>query len=437
MPADWTISFVEHRNSGSILGWNLESPQPGPVASASDKVRFRGWFLVHGGPGRVTVSHSGVVLADLAADLTRPDVARTHCENLADSPLMECCGFDLVVPRRIGPYRLEASGVGPDGGVMVFDILDRLGGPYALIGRDRQLFLGGDTNDSVGQFTESRTLPEGSALSWAANFAAMKGWEADLGLRMALLVAPAKEEILSEAFPIPRATRTVLDDFRIHFAAHGPIVPIHELRAQRQFTYSETDTHWTDQGASIAARAVLKHWDMDEAALAALPQEFRVRQRQGDLGVKLQPRRASYELAFAQNPDRFLVFDNGVNNNGCIRLWQNPDAALPGSCLIFGDSFGTNFAQSLVGVFGQVAYAYRPAAFCPVLADMLTPGHVILQITQRFLHGSPDRRETIFDIAAIKIKSLPEAERGAVTERLRAQADGAFAALATAHLARL
>ncbi|MCP9835635.1 hypothetical protein KBY95_15055 [Cyanobium sp. Aljojuca 7A6] len=320
---------------------------------------------------------------------------------------------------------------------MVFDILDLQCGPYALIGKDRQLFLGGDSNDSVGQFTERRIVPERSAISWAANFAAMKAWETEYGMRMSLLIAPAKEEIFPNYFPFPRASRTVLDDFRFRFAANNPVVPIHELRAQRQFAYCETDTHWTDHGATLAAKAVLKHWGMDETIIGELPQEFVSRQRHGDLGVKLEPHRASYQLVFAKDPDRLLVFDNGVRNQGCIRMWKNPDAPLPNSCLIFGDSFGTNFAQSLTGVFSQVTYAYRPASFCTTLSGMLNPSHVILQITQRFLHGSPDRRETIFDTAATKINSLPDAERQALTRSFFAQADGPFSALISSHLERL
>jgi hypothetical protein len=62
---------------------------------------------------------------------------------------------------------------------------------------------------------------------------------------------------------------------------------------------------------------------------------------------------------------------------------------------------------------------------------------VILQITQRFLHGSPERRGSLFETAATKIRALPEAEAKAVTDRLHAAADGPFEALVAAHLDRL
>lgn len=435
MSADWAITLIEHANAKDILGWNFESPLAGSEAGGADsdyKVRFRGWFLAPGGPGRITLSQGGTVLVEEAADTLRPDVARARIADPAARQSMERCGFDISVPRGLGPFRLQVQTAPQPGlpqAMMAFDILDRNGGPYALLGSHRQLFLGGDTNDSVGQFTQSRSLPDGSFRSWQANFAAMRNWETSMGLRMGFLVAPAKEEVYTDCYPFPRAERTLLDDFRRRFIDGGAVVPLHELRAQRQFAYCETDTHWTDYGATIAARAMLKSWGMQGAADAGLPQAFCVRQRQGDLGVKLTPRRANYEMMFGENPDATLVFDNGVRNQGCMRVWDNPVAPVKSGCLVFGDSFGTNFAQALAGVFARVTYVYRPAGFDAGLAAILKPGHVILQITQRFLHGSPDRRSSLFETAATKIAALPECERAVAVAGLAKAALGPFAPL--------
>ena len=439
MPANWTLTRTKYLQSDDILGWNLESPQPGPEAGdkLGPNVRFRGWLLTESGAGRVVVTQGGTVLADMRPDLSRPDVIRARLPDGMPRPGMERCGFDVTLPRRPGPYRLEVHTARPAGAAIVFDILDTEAGPYALEGGNRMLFLGGDSNDSITQFTKTQSLSDASLRSWQANFAAMQTWQATFNIQIVLLVAPAKEEIFPEFFPLPRARQTILDDFRRKFADKPMLAPIHALRAQRQFTYCETDTHWTDHGASIAAREVLRYWQIDEKAVDALPQQFRVHQRQGDLGIKLDPRRASYELVFAEDPDRFLVFDNGVRNQGCIRVWRNPAAALHSGCLIFGDSFGTNFAQSLTGVFAEVVYAYRPAGFDPVLVGLVRPSHVILQITQRFVHGAPERSGSVFDTAVAKIKALPKAEQEHAITRLRAAAQGPCATLIAPHLERL
>lgn len=434
MPATWDISLSIQKNEGAILGWNLESPQPGADPAVAGEVRFKGWLLSEGGtPGQITLSQGGSVLAECAADLARPDVVRARMAAKPDTPVKERCGFDITVPRRLGIYRLRAQA---GKALMEMDILDTTGGPFALVGENRHLFLGGDSNDSIGQFTQNRPLPESSILAWGENFAAMRRWEAEFDLRCAFLVAPSKEEVFAEFYPYPRVKRTVLDEFRTRFSDAGAIAPVWELRAQRNFAYSETDTHWTDQGATIAARAVLKAWGMEVGA-KSLPTEFRVHQRQGDLGIKLEPRRASWELVFADPPDVRKVFDNGVQNNGCLRLWRNPDAPRTGCCLVLGDSFGTNFAQSLTSVFSEVAYAYRPAAFDPALVRLLRPSHVILQITQRFLHGHPDLRTTLFETAGDKIAALPGDKRGPVVDHLTQALDGPFAALSRPVLDRL
>src|SRR5690606_38353787 len=110
---------------------------------------------------------------------------------------------------------------------------------------------------------------------------------------------------------------------------------------------------------------------------------------------------------------------------------------VPGGCLILGDSFGTNFAQALTSVLSRADFAYRPAGLAPVLVGLVKPPHVILQITQRFLHGAPERRGTLFDTAAAKIQALPDDERTALTDRLRGQVDGPVSALVAEHLNRL
>lgn len=427
MTSDWSIVPISRRNGGGILGWNLESPTQGSDVTAIS-IRFRGWFLTRAGGGRITISNRGTALASVEANLPRPDVVRTKTVDTQAKQTLERCGFDLVVPRKAGVYRLDA--LEPGGDSFSFEIVDRNEGPYAVIGGNRHLFLGGDSNDSVGQFTEERRLSEASIQSWMKNFTNMRTWEAQYGLRCAFLVAPAKEEIFPDFYPRPRANHTVLDDFRTKFVDAGIVLPLWELRAQRNFAYSETDTHWTDQGATIAAEAVLKSWSMIEEVRAALPRDFRVLQRQGDLGIKVDPPRASYDLVFADDMNARLVFDNGVHNHGCLRVWRNIEAPVKASCMVFGDSFGTNLAMALTSVFAEVSYAYRPAAFDARMVEILKPSYVVLQITQRFLHGSPDLRASIFDTAMNKLHTLPVSKRADAIAALHTAARRGFAMLA-------
>ena len=67
-----------------------------------------------------------------------------------------------------------------------------------------------------------------------------------------------------------------------------------------------------------------------------------------------------------------------------------------------------------------MVYAYQPAGFDPVLVDIVRPDRVLLQITQRFLHGSPATGKRVFDSTRRKFDAMPTESRAALRERLAA-----------------
>jgi hypothetical protein len=290
------------------------------------------------------------------------------------------------------------------------------GQPYATRGRMGDLFLAGDSNDSVGQFTENRGLSPNATAAWENVFCRFPVWRQEFGLaQVSLLIAPAKEEIRREYYPFARAKRTVLDDFMSRFGGSGVTLPKWELWHRRDLAWSCTDTHWTDYGATVAAGAVLRAWGLPTTNL---PESFRVRQRIGDLGNKVNPQVSSYELAFLSEVGARLVFDNGITNQGNIRVFRNPAAPQPKTLLIFGDSFGTNLAQAFSGVFSMVTYAYQPAGFDPLLTEAVKPEYVLLQITQRFLHGHPATGKSVFAMANRKLSEMSTQLRDDLLNRL-------------------
>lgn len=419
----WTVTRQDHSPEGAVdLAWLAE-----PTEDAAGQLIFVG-CIAAGGPVRICIRHAGDVLAEGTA-----------------AP-----GFQAAVPLRSGCYEILAETAG--GLRLVWEASDSAtegfartgmltppqagpaagpeGQPFALLGRMGQLFLGGDSNDSIGQFTESRSLSERNAAGWASTFRQFPGWQKVHGLaRLSLLIAPAKEEILREYYPLPRSSRTVLDDFVTRFRDPAPILPKWELWNRRDLAWSRTDTHWTDYGAAVAAGAVLKAWGLPATGPeSGLPETWRLRQRIGDLGNKVQPPVASHELTFLPEVAARLVFDNGVTNQGNVRLYRHPQAPQPGRLLIFGDSFGTNLAEAFSGGFAEVAYAYQPAGFDPELVAALRPDHVLLQITQRFLHGQPATGKRVLAKAREKIAAMPEDKRAALLARLAAE-PAEFAAL--------
>lgn len=150
--------------------------------------------------------------------------------------------FALSVPHRRGVYRIEARHA--SGACRRWDLADRRDGPHALTGGQGQLFLGGDSNDSTGQFTEPRKLSETVRLGWARIFDLIPHWRDSFGLAgLGVLVAPAKEEIFRDCYPRPRAQHTVVDDFLTVFADRGVIFPKWLLWNRRELAYSRSDSH--------------------------------------------------------------------------------------------------------------------------------------------------------------------------------------------------
>lgn len=278
------------------------------------------------------------------------------------------------------------------------------GKPYAISGRMGDLFLAGDTNDSVGQFTENRRLSPSAAAAWENVFSSFPIWQRKFSLeKISLLISPAKEEIRREYYPFSRAKNTLLDDFLNRFRGENFIFPKWELWGRRDLAYSNTDTHWTDFGATAAALALLKSWKLP---VAGLPEAFKIVQRIGDLGNKVRPELSSFELCFLSDVNERLVFDNKISNQGNIKVFKNDSATVDEKILIFGDSFGTNLSFALSGCFSRVFYAYQPAGFDPDFIDLVRPKYVLLQIAQRFLHGQAATGKSILLKAQEKSDNL-------------------------------
>lgn len=370
----------------------------------------------------------------LAGHVERGDSATTITVEQAGVPLIKTTaepGFCCKIPLRQGIYMLSLWHGGER--LRQWEILSaerrsasilekgnlsstEKGEPYAIPGRMGDLFLAGDTNDSVGQFTENRNLSAAATAAWSTVFNFLPVWCKKYNLlQSSLLIAPAKEEIRRDYYPFPRASRTLLDDFITRFRDRGVIFPKWELWGRRDLAWSYTDTHWTDYGATVAAGAVLKAWGLSTDGLPVL---FTVRQRIGDLGIKVSPNVASHELCFMPEVETLKVFDNGIANHGNIRIYRNSSAPLKNRLLIFGDSFGTNLTEAFSGVFSDVTYAYQPAGFDPDLVEIIRPQHVLLQITQRFLHGHPATYSSVIEMAKRKISAMPTELRCEFLKRL-------------------
>ena len=400
-----------------------------PLPIGDDRLVFSGHVANPGDGVTVSIRHGGDIVATCLANP----------------------GFIVDVPARKGVFHVEIPVRQEQGRDVVcrWEVVDQerqdmalvgmvqrgvpasvppTGTGQALLGRMGQLFLVGDTNDSVGQFTRSGSLSDASVTGWSYMFSKMPEWQDEFGIdKIMLMVAPAKEEVLRDYYPFRRALNTAFDDFMKRFGDQPVLMPRWELWNRRQLCYGATDTHWTDYGATVAGQTLLKRWDLPADAL---PGEFAIKQKIGDLGSKLIPPTSNFELAFRDNFSDRLVFENGIHNHGNIRIYRNSAAPIAGKLLIFGDSFGTNLTEALSYGFQEVAYAYQPAGLDPDLVQRIKPTHLLLQITQRFVHGAPATGKSVFESGRKKLAAMSEQEREQAVARLRA-APAEFQSLVT------
>lgn len=419
-----------------LVKCNLEAPDTENVA-ANGPVRFRGWILTHPGvgAGQVKLYAANRLIHTAPANIPRPDVASALLPPEAAETPQAHCGFDFTIPDLPQDWRLIMAGPQPQ--TTVLQNIAAPSEPYALEGLNKHLFLAGDSNHSIEQFTGQRPVPDSSLQTWRNTFTQMQTWESVHDLRTAFVIAPAKEEILADFHPLKPAPVSNYDQVVAQCPNERLIRTKWPLRARRTFTYCETDTHWTDYGATVAAAELLKAWDFPAAIQEKLPKAFNVIQRIGDLGNKVSPKQADYQLVFGPDLLAERVFNNTIRNNGNITIYRHRHAAVEGHCLIFGDSFGTNFAQALSNVFSQVTYTYRPAAFDEQLVRILKPTHIVLQITQRFMIGTPDLSGSIFDTISSKVEAMTDEDRQATIRTLQMYRKTEFAPLVESVLARV
>ena len=372
----WGIS-ISHATAAEgvevrFSAWALRADQPAPAA----RVLFRD------AAGPVHVAQPGARRMDVMRALSIP-------ANAAD-PVAQC-GFrgEFSTCAAALEVVIEGDGFSVAIGEVAFPT------PGVVAGKDGWLFLAGDSNDSLAQHVDAHRPDAQWAGQWRAYFAAMRAIPSGKAM---LLIAPSKEAVMPERHPLPRNADTPIGHL---LAAHSRqmLFPADALRADRDFTYDRTDTHWTDYGARIACEALLARLGEAVPQVAA---QYSVQQCPGDLGQKLVPEEKDRRLVAAW-PGAALVFDNHVLHHGNIRIWSNPDAPLKKTVAIFGGSSSAQMVAYLGAVYGRIIDIYGAGSWDPDIIAHEQPDIVILQTNERFLVVPPAPHFDCLSVARRKI----------------------------------
>ncbi|MDH4390389.1 MAG: hypothetical protein QE285_03065 [Aquabacterium sp.] len=422
-----------------VLRWTLDTPCAAQVVDVRNGLlRVQGWLLQHPctpadcgpdstaadaeAPAATPTGATGLQLLWRAAG--QPDIVHRQPFNCGRPDVIErvagqppaghpqlLCGFAAHIALTPGPLvqGLELGFELPDGSTFWPLRIDLQPVPQVIEGENGQLYLDNDSNCSVDQYTGAMLLDPARVRQWRGFLADTRALARRLQTRHALVIAPAKEEVLRHGYPHARATTTVLDQVRTLARPDDHVVDGARVLAEQDDPaagFKRTDTHWTDRGAMWVTLAALPALGCDlERARAWLANDgYRVQVYAGDLGVKLlPPRSAPTEFLDGPAAEEGAVFDNRLPNMGRVLVFEAQLTPFDMRLLLFGASSAYPMLKYLKRLFRRVVFVHSAGHVDQSVVQHEQPQALLLQSTARFLVQPPDLDFALADVVAAKL----------------------------------
>lgn len=308
----------------------------------------------------------------------RPDVKSVY--NVAPS----LCGLHVVIP----VFTNFEFGVICEGSTIWLAQIE-LTRLQVLEGHDEYLFLDNDDNRSVDQYSGKVTIDSENLAAWSQYFDDVGARLASTATKFAFCLAPAKEFIFPDLYPVRRVGMTPQDQFVSAFSERAKLInPMELLYAQRNLTFSKNDTHWTDFGASLVAEEICNRLEID---FQSPDFGYQIHNFTGDLGIKFNPQRTEYCFFADVSCLSSLTYDNCIPVRGNIISISNPMASRNETCLIFGSSSSESIAKQLTNTFTRVVRVFSGAEIDFDIIEHEKPSCVLVIFASRFLVRAPSK----------------------------------------------
>jgi len=278
---------------------------------------------------------------------------------------------------RVVPHRLDLPVPNPDDKVVE--------------GKDGFLFLGNDSNDTLGQHAGEKLLTALQVQQWHDLIEARSAWLYLQGIPYVCLIAPDPHAIYADKLPddvTPGDTRPALQvlDRLAERESWAPVLyPLEALRKERdEMVYARTDSHWSEYGAYVAYREVMARLTESLPVRRVPPSQLHrtYEHRAGDLGLKFEPAVVDTDYGYVDviGSRVRLVDDNRVRNHGRLVEFQ-ADAYNALTCLVFGDSYATRMMPLFAESFQRTFWAH--IYFDYELVRELKPDVVVTVLSER------------------------------------------------------
>ncbi|MBQ3708168.1 MAG: hypothetical protein II889_09715 [Clostridia bacterium] len=267
------------------------------------------------------------------------------------------------------------------------------GNDQVIVGRDGFLFFA----ETLPDYTGSDPMTDGELIAAADALKNLSDYAEEHGAEFLFLCAPNKNTIYPEKMPLTVASRgeassnldrllPLLDERGVNCLDVRPAL----LAAKEErLVYHKRDSHWNNEGARIAVKAVLEAADIPldliGTPLTEVTHDFR-----GDLDSLLYPKTPRYDDEFVLEPEAHYRTVAGSSSlmSLDIQTISDLDRIPVEQLLMFRDSFGS----ALIPYFASVSGSARFHRALPYRIDLLeetastaSPRLVVIEIAERNL----------------------------------------------------
>ncbi|WP_252107386.1 MULTISPECIES: hypothetical protein [unclassified Halomonas] len=423
---------LESSNASPIYRWELDYPSPDREAQFSPSGRLvQGWVLLSDAylsrlqELRIVAQWDDTYELRYPLKVKRPDVIERILEEDATAHPQHECGYRFSVPFHLTNFKLWLE-LGDERWLLRSIDVDAGDVPAlttlkVLEGKEGWLFLDNDTNGSVDQYRGHMRLTEQGLRQWQGYLQGFQALVKKHGATAALLIAPSKESVMGPRYhPLPEGEGGPIYQLLALPEASKAVYPVADLTALGDSAFIRTDTHWAQQGAMVATKALAKALGLEPDAVDALFEndEYKTRQLVGDLGNKFSPeRQCDIQALTSFNYVKFRHFDNGLPNFGRWLIMVNPDALASATCLIFGSSSSYSMLNYLCRLFSHVVFVHTAGNLDPELTGALQPDYLIVQTNARFVVQVPKAKQSLAALIEDKRARLSSDEQALVDKR--------------------
>lgn len=253
-------------------------------------------------------------------------------------------------------------------------------------------FLRNDSCDVMAQHVGAMPVPQEVLMQWRSALERRSEAARRAGRKYAFLIAPDKQTVywrdIGGGLQDHRNVNAIFADAPPGLIVVDPAAVLIEA-SQVEEVYPATDSHWDARGAYLAYRELITACGVSSADVLQAGRYFDLVGEviPGDLGRKLIPARRSRAMRLRRSRMQArMIFDNGVPDNGRMRVWHRNGAR--GSCLFFGDSFSYPVVDFLAEHFEWTLHLHG-THYDSDLVERFAPALVVSEVTERFMIKPP------------------------------------------------